>query len=263
MSSISSGSSSRSSRTSRASSDKSRAKRSSQQFADDAGSSRQRRQDASETRERPRSTRTDRRRERTKARADKMYSKQFAAEEKAASVEEGAPRAAVYEAKMGSKHRKSSRMQRSSAAGSPSAKVNVGGWLSSLPVNARSIRVATAVVCVFLFCVLLYPPAQQYYQAQREHDKLAAEYSAISERNTALDDQNDILASDAGMEDAVRQKFGYVKTGEQVAFVAGLSDGGAAARRDSDDVQANVISSAVKAPNEWYTPILDAFFGVE
>ena len=252
-----------SSRTSSASSNNaSRAKRSSLQFEDDARSSRSRKRGAEEQKK-SRSSRTDKRRERTKARADKMYAKQFAAEDKAASVEEGAPRAAVYEGKMGATHRRSSRMQRSSTAGSPSAKVNVAGWLSSLPVSTRSLRVATAVVCVFLFCVLLYPPAQQYYQAQREHDKLAAEYSAIENRNTALDDQNDILASDAGMEDAVRQKFGYVKSGEQVAYVAGLSDEAAAARRDSDELKANVISSTVKAPSEWYTPFLDAFFGVE
>ena len=253
----------RASRTSSASSNNaSRAKRSSLQFEDDTRSSRSRKRGAEEQKK-SRSFHTDKRRERTKARADKMYARQFAAEDKAASVEEGAPRAAVYEGKMGATHRRSSRMQRSSAAGPVSAKVNVAGWLSSLPVTTRSLRVATAVVCAFLFCVLLYPPAQQYYQAQREHDKLAAEYSAIENRNTALDDQNDILASDAGMEDAVRQKFGYVKTGEQVAYVAGLSDEAAAARRDSDELKANVISSTVKAPSEWYTPFLDAFFGVE
>jgi len=109
----------------------------------------------------------------------------------------------------------------------------------------------------------MYAPAQQYYQAQREHDKLAAEYSAIEDRNKALNEQNDILASDAGMEDAVRQKYGYVKAGEQVANVAGLSDGASESRRDSDNLQANVMSSTVKAPTEWYTPLLDTFFGVK
>ena len=154
-------------------------------------------------------------------------------------------------------------MQRSSSAGSSSAKVNVAGWLSALPLTPRAIRIGTAALCLVLFCALMYPPAQQYYQAQREHDKLAAEYSAIENRNKALDEQNDILASDAGMEDAVRQKFGYVKAGEQVAYVAGLSDEASEARRDSDDLQANVISSTVKAPEEWYTPLLDTFFGVQ
>lgn len=191
-----------------------------------------------------------------------MFSKQFAASEATAPAE-GAPRAAVYEGQMGAKHRKSTRMQRASSAGSSSARVSAAGWLSSLPLSPRSIKVATAVLCVFLFCAFLYAPAQQYYQAQREHDKLVVEYGNLEDRNAALNEQNDILASDAGMEDAVRQKYGYVKEGEQVAYVAGLSDEASAARRDSDDLQVNVMSSTVKAPDEWYTPFLDTFFGVK
>ena len=221
------------------------------------------RQEMESRREQGRSKRTEKRRERTKVRADKMYSKQFAAEDAANQMAEDAPRAAVYEGKMGAKHRRSARMQRSSTAGSSSAKINAASWLSALPITARSLKVATAALCVFLFCAFLYAPAQQYYQAQREHDKLVVEYSTLESRNTALDEQNDILASDAGMEDAVRQKYGYVKAGEQVAYVAGLSAEASKARRDSDDLQANVLSSTVKAPDEWYTPLLDTFFGVE
>ncbi len=222
-----------------------------------------RKQEDAERRGQSRSKGEARRRERTKARAEKMFSKQYASDSSASEQVEGAPRAALYEAKMGSQHRRSARMQRASSASSPSAKVNMAGWLSSIPFTARSIKIATAVLCVFLFCAFLYAPAQQYYQAQREHDKLVVEYSTIEERNTALNEQNDILASDAGMEDAVRQKYGYVKSGEQVAYVAGLSDEASEARRDSDDLQANVLSSTVKAPDEWYTPLLDAFFGVK
>ena len=66
------------------------------------------------------------------------------------------------------------------------------------------------------------------------------------------------------MEDAVRQKFGYVKQGDQVAIVSGLSDRvvGTALSANNSDIEANVLSSTVKAPEEWYTPFLDAFFGV-
>mgnify|MGYP007070200066 CR=1 FL=1 len=31
---------------------------------------------------------------------------------------------------------------------------------------------------------------------------------------------------------------------------------------DNDDIEANILSSTIKAPEEWYTPFLDAFFGV-
>ena len=191
-----------------------------------------------------------------------MFDKQLAASQPASGQEDGAPRAALYETKMGSTHRKSARMQRSSTAAPQTAKVNPAGWFSNLNLSPRTIKVCTALVCFVLVGVFLYTPAQQYYQAQREHDKLAAEYSELSQRNDALDSQNGSLSSNAGMEDAVRQKYGYVIQGDQTAVVTGLSDTTTDSSRDSDGIEANVLSSAVKAPEEWYTPYLDAFFGV-
>lgn len=208
-----------------------------------------------------------RRRQRANKRADRMFSRQYAAEAagEGASSGEGAPRAALYKGKMGSTHRRSARMQRSSSAGPVSAKINPAGWFSSLNISARSLKLGTAALCVVLAVVFLYAPAQQLYQAQRENSRLTAEYSVIEQRNEALDVQNDTLASDAGMEDAVRQKYGYIVQGEQVAVVSGLSDNvvGTARAADNDFIEANVLSSTVKAPEEWYTPFLDAFFGVD
>lgn len=207
--------------------------------------------------------RDQRKRARTKARAEKMFDKQFSAEAAQASAsEEGAPRAALYEGQMGSSHRKSARMQRASEAGPVSAKINPAGWFSHINLSTRTVRVATAVLCVILVGVFLYVPAQQYYKSVREHDKLEAEYAVIAERNQVLDEQNDSLAGDAGMEDAAREKYGYVVKGDQTAVVTGLSERTTDSSRDGEQIEANVLSSAVKAPEKWYTPYLDAFFGV-
>ena len=199
-----------------------------------------------------------------KAKADKMFDKQFAADAAKAAQSEDAPRAALYEGKMGQNHRKATRMQQKS---SPIDSVRNGvssaqGMLSGITVTSRNLKIATAVACVFIALLFLYAPAQQYYQAHRELDRLTIEYSSIEERNAALDVQNDALVSDAGMEDAVRQKFGYVREGEEVAIVTGLSDETTNTARDSENIEANVLSSSVKAPEEWYTPFLDALFGV-
>ena len=207
-----------------------------------------------------------RRRQRAKARAGRMYERQFAAEAASAgsAVEDGAPRAALYKGKMGASQRRSARMQRSSSAGPVSAKINPAGWFSNLDITPRTLKIATAVLCFVLVCAFLYMPARQYYQAQRENQRLTVEYSVIEERNEAIDLQNDTLASDAGMEDAVRQKYGYVVQGDQTAIVTGLSSAeGERRAANNDDLEANVLSSTVKAPEEWYTPFLDAFFGVE
>ena len=208
-----------------------------------------------------------RQRQRAKARAERMYTRQFGNEPARASAAagHGAPRAALYKGEMGSSQRRSARMQRASAAGPVSVKIDPAGWFARLNVSPRTLKVGTAVLCVVMAFALLYTPAQQYYQAMRENSRLAAEYAIIEQRNDALDSINDTLASDAGMEDAVRQKYGYVVQGDQVAVVSGLSDNvvGTALAADNDFLEANVLSSTVKAPEEWYTPFLDAFFGVE
>lgn len=195
-----------------------------------------------------------------------MFARQFANEASRNDASaEGAPRPALYKGKMGSSQRRSVRMQQSSAAEPVSAKINPAGWFSNLNLTPRTLKLGTAVLCVVLALVFLYTPAQQYYQAQRENSRLTAEYAVIEQRNEALNSVNDTLASDAGMEDAVRQKYGYIVQGEQVAVVSGLSDHvvGTARAADNDFLEANVLSSAVKAPEEWYTPFLDALFGVQ
>lgn len=205
--------------------------------------------------------REQRRRNRNKARADKLFEAQFSAS--STSPQEGeAPRAAVYEGQVGSSQRKAARMQRTSEAGPVTAKINPAGWFSNLNLSPRSVKVITAVLCIVLTGAFLYVPAQQYYKSVREHDRLEAEYAVIAERNAVLDEQNDMLAGDAGMEDAVRQKYGYVKQGDQTAIVTGLSTRTTDTSRDGENIEANVLSSTVKAPEEWYTPYLDAFFGV-
>ena len=212
------------------------------------------------------SKREQRRKKREKKRAERMFEKQF--ESSSASVtasaaeSEGAPRAALYEGKMGSMHRKSARMQSASSAEPQSAKINPAGWFSNLNISPRALKIGTALLCLVLIGVFLYTPAQQYYQAQRERDRLAAEYAVLAERNDSLDSQNAMLSSNAGMEDAVRQKYGYVVSGDQAGVVTGLSDTTTDPSRDYENIEANVLSSTVKAPEEWYTPYLDAFFGV-
>ena len=205
--------------------------------------------------------RDDRRRARNKKRAGKMFAENYA--ESPSETSEGAPRAALYKGEMGAKQRKSSRMQKASQAGSSSAKFDPRGWFSNFSLKGFPVKTVTALVCIVLAFVFLYTPAQQYYQSARERDRLAAEYAAIEDRNVALQYQNVALASDAGMEDAVRQTYGYVKPGEQVARVSGLSDEATDSARGSENIEANVLSSSVKAPEEWYTPFLDAFFGVK
>ena len=207
------------------------------------------------------SAREARSRQRKKTRADKLFAKRYADDAPDAGEAEGAPRAALYEGKVGASQRRAARMQLASQAGPVTAKLNPAGWFSGISVSPRRLKALTAVLCLVLAVVFLYTPAQHYYQSVREHDRLVAEYASIQERNIKLDEQNAALASSAGMEDAVRQKYGYVVSGDETAVVSGLSD--EAYEPSGDGVEANVLSSTVKAPEEWYTPFLDALFGVK
>ena len=210
-----------------------------------------------------RSSSERRKRGRAKAKAERMFAEQYPAErfgDTSADEGAGSPRAALYEGQMGATQRRAARMQRASEAGSSMAKVNPAGWFSNISVKPSRMRAVTAILCVVLAVAFLYTPAQHYYQATREHDKLVAEYASIQQRNQVITSQNTSLASNAGMEDAVRQKYGYVVAGEETALVSGLT--GDESTQSGDGVEANVLSSTVKAPEEWYTPYLDALFGV-
>ena len=211
---------------------------------------------AAETRER-------KKRQKAKERASKQYDRTYASRSSDAQQTDGAPRAAVYKGEMGPSQRKSTRMQRASEAGSVAAKLNPAGWFTNINLSSRTAKLVTMAICAVFVCVFLYTPAQQYYEATRENARLEAEYAAVSECNAVLDANNEALASDAGREDAVRQTFGYVVAGEQTAVVSGLSDEVDASKRTNAEVEGNILSSSIKAPEEWYTPFLDAFFGVQ
>lgn len=193
------------------------------------------------------------RRLRAKRKADKVFGRDDAS----ASAGEGGPRAALYKGEMGSSQRRASRMQDGSSENP------VEG------VQARrkrgfsfgpKMRVAAAVAaCLALVCVFLYQPAQQYYQAMREHDALSAEYAALQARGDALQDSVDTLSSDAGIEDLAHDQYGWVKEGEVSVSVSGVDSSSG----EGSSIPPNVSSGSVEPPDTWYSGILDPLFGVE
>lgn len=193
---------------------------------------------------------------RAKNKADRSFMQQYGSSDAArASAEAAGPRAAVYKGEMGTQHRKAARMQDAGAArGGRSSQPSPKKDRSRHPVLVAG---AAAMVCV-LFCgAFLYGPAQQYYQEIRERDRLAAEYAAIEQRNEAIQNEVDSLSTDAGVEDRARTEFGWVKSDENVATVSGIDV------EDTSSFTANIVPGSVKAPDTWYSDVLDPFFGVE
>lgn len=203
------------------------------------------------------SRRDERKRSRAKAKAERTYERQFGSKGSAASAPEGGPRAAVYKGEMGAKHRHAARMQ-NQASGQPSAKRSPLGVLASLKSSRAFIATMAVTVCLALSCSFLYPAAQQCYHAVREHDRLAAEYAALADRNAALQSDVNALQTDSGIEARAHEQLGWVKEGEQTANVRGLD-----VPEESSTFRANITSDSIEAPETWYSPFLDPLFGVE
>lgn len=196
------------------------------------------------------------RRERAKSKADKAFTKQFGSQPSDAS--QAGPRAAVYKGEMGAKHKRATRMQGDGAQAKASGKrarfFADGSWRSSRAFIA-SVAVAS---CLVLTCLFLYPVAQQYYHSVRELDRLQAEYAAVEARNSAIKAEADQLATDAGVQDKARSEFGWVAKGENAVNVYGLD-----VEPKSGTVNANIPPGSIEAPTTWYSPVLDAIFGVK
>lgn len=206
-------------------------------------------------------TAADRRRAKAKAKAkakaQRAYARQFGSDTPAG---EDGPRAAVYKGEMGASQRRAQRMQE--GEGAPSANRRKTGFslvsLSGIAQTRGFMVGAVVAACLVLSFVFLYGPAQQYYCSVRDHDKLAIEYAALSDRNDALQTDVDSLQTDAGIEQRAHDQLGWVKKGEESANVRGLD-------LDNQDqgtgVVANISSDSIQAPTTWYSPVLDVVFG--
>ncbi len=199
-------------------------------------------------------------RRRGKARAEKKFAKLYGKGEASASASnsEGGPRAAVYQAKMGAKHRKAAQaLQQKAAQGISAASGFIGGItlpdLKALP--KRTVRILTVIGCAAFLTFMLYAPAQQCYQQVRERDRVAAEYAAVMDRNQALADSVDMLQTEEGIEDKAHAEYGMVKDGEEAGSVSGIDV------QSSTDFVANVVPGGVAAPDTWYSGVLDLLFG--
>ncbi|MBR5259861.1 MAG: septum formation initiator family protein [Eggerthellaceae bacterium] len=197
-------------------------------------------------------------REATKAKADREFTKHYAADH-ASQPSDSGPRAAVYRGEMGTQHKRASRMQNESGASGVGASfalpsINISGIMKK-PVMFGGVAI---MACLLACCVFLYAPAQQYYQELRDRDRLAVEYQLVSERNEAIASEVALLSTPEGIQDRAREEFGWISEGEYAVSVVGVSSADKMA-----GFQANINAASVKAPETWYSDFLDSFFGYE
>lgn len=203
-----------------------------------------------------RSKKDRRKKQKAKAKAEKLFMKQFGGD--ASSGEEGGSRAALYKGEMGRSHKRafedlggSTRAKRRDSSARAS-----GGAKTESRLTLRLAIVLGVLVFIAASILFLYPPARQYYIELRAHDRLEAEYKALTSRNKAIQEEIDHLSTDEGIKDEAREQLGWVQEGETAVVVEGLD-----VEEEEDTVQAQIASGSVKAPETWYSPTLDVIFG--
>lgn len=204
-----------------------------------------------------RNSRQSKKKQRLKEKAEKMFAHQFGGSDAAA---DSGPRAAVYKGEMGKSHKRAFAEMGGTQRGARSSARSDAGKAKKMR-SATASRIAVAVgclVCVAAVLLFLYPTAQQVYLESREEDRLQAEYDALMARNDAMQDRIDYLKTDEGIQDAARQQLGWVKEGEKAVVVEGLSEDSSDA---ASDVNIQIVSGSIPAPQTWYSPVLDVIFG--
>lgn len=194
---------------------------------------------------------------RAKRKAERLFFRQFGSDEPA----EPTSRAALYKGEMGRSHRRAfSDLNNAAKSGSSSAAYS-GARPSRLSRRFASPLIVAMLVIAFVIgsAAFLYPTARQYYVESREEARLQAEYDAIAARNHIIEERIDHLKTDEGIEDAARAELGWVHEGETAGIVQGLGQGISSAA--IADIEAQVKSGSVPAPETWYSPFLDMVFG--
>ena len=107
---------------------------------------------------------------------------------------------------------------RSNARRQSSRKAAVAG------ISPRRLKIIVALVAIVAVGALIYPAAREVYIANRSLEKANIQLAQVTERNAKIQASIDSLATDEGIEDFVREQYGWVKAGEHATIVKGLPE---------------------------------------
>ena len=175
-----------------------------------------------------------------------------------AEQQEQGSRAAVYDMRMGSTQRKSVRSMAEGENGKRGFSLPFAVPFTG-SISAWATRGIVSLIAVVFAVTMLYFPCQNYYNETRQLQQLQAEYDALQEYNTQMQNQVDYLNTDEGIEDYARSELGWIRPGEHVVSVEGVTPS-TDTSRSNDRVYA-IPAGSVAAPDTWYSGFLDVIFG--
>ncbi len=106
-----------------------------------------------------------------------------------------------------------------------------------------------------------YPAMAVQYRETRDLNRLAAEKSAIEQRNSELKEQVDKLKTPAGVEDYARSQLGLVKKGENVVVV--IDEDPSAEQTSASQAPDLIGGMGPDTGTGPWTAFLDLLFGYE
>lgn len=197
-----------------------------------------------------------------KAKAGKQFAAQF--KDAPSDASQNAPRAAVYTGSLGTKQRQAMDMQHTQTRTSSSTRRTERdnkktSWLDNIR-SPKMLAIGIVTVCLIAACAFIYPSARQYYQTIRQNAQLEAEFEAIQERNAALQQDVDSLQSAEGVHDRAHELYGWVGADENSVLIQGLER---STEGKANGYQAAITPDSIPAPDTWYSPFLDWFFGYD
>ncbi len=117
---------------------------------------------------------------------------------------------------------------------------------------------AALVALVVILGWTLYPVVRLSYRESRERAKLEQQLADIKKRNEELKQEVAKLKTPAGVEDAARDRLGFVKKGEHMYIV--MPSGGATASHSP--TAGSVRTADVSGEEGFVQQVLDGIFGV-
>ena len=195
------------------------------------------------------------------AKADREFDRTIGARDRArerAEQQEHGSRAAVYDMRMGASQRKSVRMVEEEKKGRSGFSLPFAIPFSGT-LSTWATRGVVAFVAVAFAVVMLYPSCQNYYNETRQLQQLQAEYDELQSYNAQMQSKVDYLNTDEGIEDYARSELGWIRPGEHVVTVEGVTS---SSDNSSSSERVSVVpSGSVAAPDTWYSGVLDVIFG--
>lgn len=201
-----------------------------------------------------------RRRESRHKRADREFESHVPADRNASDPSASAPRAGVYKGEMGRNQKRAQRMQAPAVAGGIFAifgNLSLPG-LGNLSERPKLMASLTVCLCVVLSIMFVYPSAQDYYVTLRGNAQMQAELAAINERNDEIASRVAVLSTNEGVEDKLREDYGWVNKGENAVSVS--REGSSYISTDAEHKSSDVVAGSIPAPETWYSPFLDMLF---